>query len=186
MNFFYPVTVRCVVEPLQCITVNLISRHPTLPRYESLLLNHPSRSPWAQALERREWLWSARGRAAWQPSSAAWTRGCFLSALREWTRSGACGTTRSACAKVKAAWWSRPSWTRAKRWCASVTSPRHRSSPTSWTSSRWERWSGCAHSSGTVWESRWPSWAVRPNEPSGFRGRKELLNRASALVTTCP
>ena len=33
--------------------------------------------------------------------------------------------------------------------------------------------------------SRWPSWAVRPNEPSGFRGRKELLNRASALVTTC-
>ena len=28
--------------------------------------------------------------------------------------------------------------------------------------------------------------AVRPNEPSGFRGRKELLNRASALVTTCP
>ena len=41
-------------------------------------------------------------------------------------------------------------------------------------------------SSGAVWESRWPSWAVRPNEPSGFRGRKELLNRASALVTTCP
>ena len=35
-------------------------------------------------------------------------------------------------------------------------------------------------------ESRWTSWAVRPNEPSGFRGRKELLNRASALVTTCP
>ena len=28
------------------------------------------------------------------------------------------------------------------------------------------------HSSGAVWESRWPSWAVRPNEPSGFRGRK--------------
>ena len=26
----------------------------------------------------------------------------------------------------------------------------------------------------------------RPNEPSGFRGRKELLNHASALVTTCP
>ena len=43
-----------------------------------------------------------------------------------------------------------------------------------------------AHSSGAVRESRWPSWAVRPNEPSGFRGRKELLNRASALVTTCP
>ena len=35
-------------------------------------------------------------------------------------------------------------------------------------------------------ESRWTSWAVRPNEPSGFRGRKELLNHASALVTTCP
>ena len=42
------------------------------------------------------------------------------------------------------------------------------------------------HSPGAVWESRWPSWAVRPNEPSGFRGRKDLLNRASALVTTCP
>ena len=44
----------------------------------------------------------------------------------------------------------------------------------------------CSHSSGAVWESRWTSWAVRPNEPSGFRGRKELLNRASALVTTYP
>jgi len=33
---------------------------------------------------------------------------------------------------------------------------------------------------------RWTSWAVRPNEPSGFRGRKELLNRALALVTICP
>ena len=42
------------------------------------------------------------------------------------------------------------------------------------------------HSSGAVWESRWTFWAVRPNEPSGFRGRKDLLNRASALVTTCP
>ena len=42
------------------------------------------------------------------------------------------------------------------------------------------------HSSGAVWESRWTPWAVRPNEPSGFRGRKDLLNRASALVTTCP
>ena len=30
------------------------------------------------------------------------------------------------------------------------------------------------------------SRGVRPNEPSGFRGHKELLNRASALVTTCP
>ena len=25
-----------------------------------------------------------------------------------------------------------------------------------------------------------------PNEPSGFRGRKDLLNHASALVTACP
>ena len=41
-------------------------------------------------------------------------------------------------------------------------------------------------SSGAVWVSRWPSWAIRPNKPSGFRGRKELLNHASALVTTCP
>ena len=40
------------------------------------------------------------------------------------------------------------------------------------------------HSSGAV--PRWTSWAVRPNEPSGFRRRKDLLNRASALVTTCP
>ena len=43
-----------------------------------------------------------------------------------------------------------------------------------------------SHSSGAVWESRWTSWAVRPNEPSGFRGRQDLSNRASALVTTCP
>ena len=48
------------------------------------------------------------------------------------------------------------------------------------------RSTGQNHSSGAVWESRWTSWAVRPKEPSGFRGRKELLNRASALVTTCP
>ena len=63
--------------------------------------------------------------------------------------------------------------------------------------SRWPHCSGSAykiwrqgpvvlHSSGAVWESRWTSWAVRPNEPSGFRGHKDLLNRASALVTTCP
>ena len=42
------------------------------------------------------------------------------------------------------------------------------------------------HSSAAVWESRWPSWAVRPNEPSGFRGRKAILNHASALVSACP
>ena len=27
----------------------------------------------------------------------------------------------------------------------------------------------------TVWESRWPSWAFRPNEPSGFRGCKASI-----------
>ena len=37
-----------------------------------------------------------------------------------------------------------------------------------------------------MWESRWPSWAVRPNEPSGFLGRKAILNHASALVSACP
>ena len=41
------------------------------------------------------------------------------------------------------------------------------------------------HSSGAVWESMWPSWAIRPNEPSGFRGRKAILNHASA-VSACP
>ena len=45
---------------------------------------------------------------------------------------------------------------------------------------------GLGDSSGAVWESRWPSWAVRPNEPSGFRGRKAILNHASALVSACP
>ena len=34
--------------------------------------------------------------------------------------------------------------------------------------------------------SRWPSWAVRPNEPSGFHGHKAILNHASALVSACP
>ena len=42
------------------------------------------------------------------------------------------------------------------------------------------------HSSGAVWESKWPSWAVRPNEPSGFRGRKTISNHASALVSAFP
>ena len=43
------------------------------------------------------------------------------------------------------------------------------------------RWANSIRdSSGAV------SWAVCPNEPSGFRGRKNLLNRASALVITCP
>ena len=35
-------------------------------------------------------------------------------------------------------------------------------------------------------ESRWPSWAVRPNEPYGFRGRKAILNHAHPLVSACP
>ena len=42
-----------------------------------------------------------------------------------------------------------------------------------------------SHSWGAVRESRWPSWAVRPNEPSGFRGRKAILNHSSALVSAC-
>jgi len=42
------------------------------------------------------------------------------------------------------------------------------------------------HSSGAVWEWRWASWAVRPNELSGFRGSKAILNHASALVSACP
>ena len=33
-----------------------------------------------------------------------------------------------------------------------------------------------------LWESR----GGRPNELSGFRGRKDLLNHASALVSVCP
>ena len=37
-----------------------------------------------------------------------------------------------------------------------------------------------------MWESRWPSWAVRPNEPYGFRGRKAILNHAHAFVAACP
>ena len=45
---------------------------------------------------------------------------------------------------------------------------------------------GFSYSPGAVWESRWPSWAVRPNEPSGFRGRKAISNHASALVSACP
>ena len=45
---------------------------------------------------------------------------------------------------------------------------------------------GQNHSSGAAWESRWPSWAVHPNEPSGFRGHKAILNHASALVWACP
>jgi len=39
-------------------------------------------------------------------------------------------------------------------------------------------------SSGAVWESRWTSWAVRPNGPSGFRGHKDL--HARTLVSACP
>ena len=45
-----------------------------------------------------------------------------------------------------------------------------------WTlSTMFTYFAGSPHSSGAVWEtSRWPSWAVRPNEPSGFRGRVKL------------
>ena len=46
--------------------------------------------------------------------------------------------------------------------------------------------SSVIQSSGAVSKSRWPSWVFRPNEPYGFRGRKAILNRASALVTICP
>ena len=35
-------------------------------------------------------------------------------------------------------------------------------------------------------ESRWPSWAFRPNEHYGFRGRQAILNHADALVSACP
>ena len=40
--------------------------------------------------------------------------------------------------------------------------------------------------SAAVWKSRWPSWAFRPKEPYGFRGRKATLNHAHALVSACP
>ena len=57
--------------------------------------------------------------------------------------------------------------------------------PTQLVQSQPYEW-GLIHSSGAVWESRWPSWAVRPNEPYGFRGRKAILNHAHALVSACP
>ena len=41
-------------------------------------------------------------------------------------------------------------------------------------------------SSGAESKSLWPFWAVLPNEPYGFRGRKAILNHAHALVTVCP
>ena len=31
-----------------------------------------------------------------------------------------------------------------------------------------------------------PGLAVRPNEPSGFRGRKAILKHAWVLVSACP
>ena len=42
------------------------------------------------------------------------------------------------------------------------------------------------HTSGAVWELRWTSWAVHPNEPFGFCGCEDLLKNASALVSACP
>ena len=41
-----------------------------------------------------------------------------------------------------------------------------------------------AQSSGA--ESRWPSWAFRPNDSYGFCRRKATLNHASALAAVCP
>ena len=37
-----------------------------------------------------------------------------------------------------------------------------------------------------VWKSRWPTWAVCPDEPYGFRWCKAILNHAHALVSACP
>ena len=37
-----------------------------------------------------------------------------------------------------------------------------------------------------MWKSRWPSWAPRPHQPYGFRGRKAILKHASALVSASP
>ena len=58
---------------------------------------------------------------------------------------------------------------RIKRYCVSIFSRLFR-----------------IQSLGAVWESRWPSWAFRPNEPYGFCGSKATVNHASALVTVCP
>ena len=35
-------------------------------------------------------------------------------------------------------------------------------------------------------ESRWPSWAVRPNEPSGFRGRKAIIIEPCSRIGLVP
>ena len=37
------------------------------------------------------------------------------------------------------------------------------------------------HSSGAVWESRWTSWAVRPNEPSGLLVSVDVKNYWTVL-----
>ena len=45
------------------------------------------------------------------------------------------------------------------------------------------------YSLGAVWETRWPSWAGRLNEPSGFRWRKAIsswTDHVSAFVSVCP
>ena len=83
--------------------------------------------------------------------------------------------------------WCEPAWPSGKafRLVSGRTSVRFRCSALLSLQKLWSV-DTVSHSSGAVWESRWTSWAVRPNEPSGFRGRKDLLNRASALVTTCP
>ena len=39
---------------------------------------------------------------------------------------------------------------------------------------------------GSIVQELCESRGGRPNEPSGFRGRKAILNHASALVSACP
>ena len=39
---------------------------------------------------------------------------------------------------------------------------------------------------GVIVQELFESGGGRPNEPSGFRGRKAVMNHASALVSACP
>ena len=59
---------------------------------------------------------------------------------------------------------------------------------TSWATLRHNAGAQCHAIVQELCESRGgrPGLSGRPNEPSGFCGRKDLLHRASALVTTCP
>ena len=84
--------------------------------------------------------------------------------------------SKSCCAKVLAKWSKLTTDWLVSLWCDRVVGHY-----------LLREVSSCiVHSSEAVWESRWPSWAVRPKEPSGFRGRKVILNHASALVSACP